>query len=204
MSRGLGAFLAFVAVVVILLGLVAGYLGGNVLRFVFHDERSSAPFVMVNLLDFADSEAQAAYLDGYARETFEMIEALGGRLVWSGRSDHLLVGNADDEWQVLALVEYPSRAAFVDMVTSSEYRSRLDAREAALQRTAVFAGTPRFPFEPEPQVTYVVRLTRMGEGADWISRGGVGAPIALGLKKSFALRMGSTPPAGAGQAGARG
>jgi uncharacterized protein (DUF1330 family) len=68
---------------------------------------------------------------------------------------------------LIALVEYPSRTSFIDMVTSSEYRDRLDARAAALARTAVYAGTPRFPFEPALDRTYVVRLTRLSAGADY-------------------------------------
>ena len=166
-SRGLAWFLAFVGLVTVLLVGAALLMGGNRLSFVFHEQRGDAAFVMVNLLDFEDQAAQQRYMDGYARDTFVLIEALGGRRLWAARTDELLAGNAADWWPLIALVEYPSRTSFIDMVTSSEYRDRLDARSAALARTAVYAGTPRFPFEPALDRSYVVRLTRLSEGADY-------------------------------------
>jgi uncharacterized protein (DUF1330 family) len=167
LSRGLGWFLAFVGLVTVLLVGAALLLGGNRLSFIFHEQRGAAPFVMVNLLDFEDQAAEQRYFDGYARETLQLIEALGGRQLWSARTDEVLAGNAADRWPLIGLVEYPSRASFIDMVTSSEYRDRLDARAAALARTAVYAGTSRFPFEPDADRSYVVRLTRVGEGVDY-------------------------------------
>ena len=167
MSRGLAWFLAFVGLITVLLLGAALLLGSNRLSFIFHEQRGDAPFVMVNLLDFADQATQLRYFDGYARDTLRLVEALGGRQLWAARTDELVAGNAADRWPLIVLVEYPSRASFIDMVTSGEYRDRLDAREAALARTAVYAGTSRFPFEPEPDRSYVVRLTRLGEGADY-------------------------------------
>jgi uncharacterized protein (DUF1330 family) len=167
LSRGLAWFLAFVGLITVLLLGAAFLLGSNRLSFIFHEQRGDAPFVMVNLLDFADQAAELRYFDGYAQETLVSVEALGGRQLWAARTDELLSGNAADRWSLIVLVEYPSRASFIDMVTSGEYRDRLDARAAALARTAVYAGTSRFPFEPEPDLSYVVRLTRLGEGADY-------------------------------------
>ncbi len=167
MSKGLALFLAFIGMVTMLLLGVALLLGSNRLSFIFHEQRGDAPFVMVNLLDFVDQAAEQRYFDGYARDTLQLVEALGGRQLWAARTDEVLAGNAADRWQLIALVEYPSRVSFIDMVTSGEYRDGLDARAAALERTAVYAGTPRFPFEPELDRSYVVRLTRLGEGADY-------------------------------------
>ncbi len=167
LSRGLAWFLAFVGLITMLLVGAALLLGTNWLSFIFHEQRGDAAFVMVNLLDFEDQAAEQRYMDEYARDTLVLIEALGGRRLWAARTDELLAGNEADLWQLIGLVEYPSRASFIDMVTSSEYRDRLDARAAALARTAVYAGTPRFPFEPDTDRSYVVRLTRLGEGADY-------------------------------------
>ena len=167
MSRGLAWFLAFAGLITVLLLGAALLLGSNRLSFIFHEHRGDAPFVMVNLLDFTDQAAEQRYFDGYARETLVLVEALGGRQLWAARIDELLAGNVADRWRLIGLVEYPSRASFIDMVTSGEYRDGSDARAAALERSAVFAGTPRFPFEPEPDRSYVVRLTRLGEGANY-------------------------------------
>ena len=42
----------------------------------------------------------------------------------------------------MLLVEYPSRAAFVEMVSSPEYLAAHAHRERALERTIVIACTP--------------------------------------------------------------
>ena len=150
MSRGLAWFLAFVGLITVLLLGAALLLGSNRLSFIFHEQRGDAPFVMVNLLDFADQAAELRYLDGYARETLVSVEAFGGRQLWAARIDKLIAGNAADRWPLIVLVEYPSRASFIDMVTSGEYRDRLDARADALARAAVYAGTSWFPLNAAP------------------------------------------------------
>ncbi len=168
MSRGLAGFLLFLGLVVIVIGGAALYLGPNGLKFVLHDERKTAPFVMVNLLDFDSDDAYQRYLADYAQPTLTMVKSLGGRAVWEGRLTELVAGEAFDHWQHVILVEYPSRAAFIDMVTSSEYRARLDARAAALGRTAVLAGSPEMPFE-EGGRFLAVRLVQ-GASESWRER----------------------------------
>jgi hypothetical protein len=46
------------------------------------------------------------------------------------------------------LVEYPSRKAFIEMVTQPEYLEAHADREAALERTVVLACTPGLPAAP--------------------------------------------------------
>lgn len=143
----------------------AAYIGPNGIAFVLHDDRKTAPFVMVNLLDFEDAAAEARYRDGYGVPALAMIRAVGGDVLWEGRLDRVLKGRSRDRWPVIVLVSYPSRAAFIDLVTSSEYRALLDARSADLARTVVLAGTPRGPFEPGG-ASFAIRLVR-GIDGDW-------------------------------------
>jgi uncharacterized protein (DUF1330 family) len=98
------------------------------------------PVVMLNLLKFKEGGAEA-YLR-YGDEALGMVEARGGRLLWTGQAQQLLIGDPAADWDVVALVEYPSRAAFIDMVSSREYLEAHREREAGLERTVVVACAP--------------------------------------------------------------
>ena len=105
------------------------------------------PVVMLNLLKFRDGNA----LDGvagveeyrrYGDVALEMIEHQGGRLLWAGTGDQILIGDPAGDWDAVLLVEYPSRAAFIEMVSTPEYLEAHAHRERALERTVVIACTP--------------------------------------------------------------
>ena len=79
----------------------------------------------------------------YGDAAVEMVEARGGKVIWSGRADQILIGDPEQDWDVVVLVQYPSRQAFVDMVTTDEYNEAHTHREGGLERTIVVACTPR-------------------------------------------------------------
>lgn len=54
---------------------------------------------------------------------------------------NLLIGDPTQSWDAVALVRYPSRQAFVDMVTAPEYQEVHIARERGLERTVLVACT---------------------------------------------------------------
>jgi uncharacterized protein (DUF1330 family) len=63
--------------------------------------------------------------------------------VWIGRPEQLLVGDpSHDRWDLVALVEYPSRRAFIQMVSSTEYQKIHVHREQGLAATVVIACKP--------------------------------------------------------------
>ena len=108
--------------------------------------------VMINLLHFADAgtpdgvgaeaTGAGAYRD-YSDQVVKMVEARGGRVIWTGRPEHVLIGDpAADDWDLVALVSYPSRAAFIDMVTSPTYEAAHAHRERGLDRTVLLACEP--------------------------------------------------------------
>jgi len=103
--------------------------------------------VMLNLLKFkhaADGEAgsgQKAY-QRYGDAAVAMIEERGGRVIWQGRADQILIGDPAADWDTVALVEYPSRQSFIEMVSNPEYMKAHSHREAGLERTIVVACTP--------------------------------------------------------------
>ena len=107
------------------------------------------PVVMINLLKFRASVggdgSGAAEYRRYGDVALEMIAAQGGRLLWAGTGDQVLIGDAEQHWDAVLLVEYPSRKAFIEMVSSPEYLAAHEHRERALERTVVIACTPAPP-----------------------------------------------------------
>ena len=123
-----------------------------------HGERDGE-VVMLNLLHFAKGEGGKAETDDadsgdaesggaaeyrrYSDEVVKMVEDRGGRVLWTGRPEHVLIGDSDaDGWDLVALVSYPSRSAFVDMVTSPSYERAHTHRERGLDRTVLLACEP--------------------------------------------------------------
>lgn len=107
------------------------------------------PVVMLNLLKFkprADADdtktGEEAYR-AYGDTAVAMIEERGGKVIWAGRADQILIGDPSDDWDQVLLVQYPSRAAFLDMVSQPAYLEAHEHRESGLERTIVVACTPR-------------------------------------------------------------
>ena len=91
-----------------------------------------APVVMVNLMRFrersldGDGSGWDAYLR-YSALTVPMIKARGGTLLWTGDAKAVALGpRGGNQWDYLALVYYPTVAAFIDMMTSDDYEQRCD------------------------------------------------------------------------------
>jgi uncharacterized protein (DUF1330 family) len=108
----------------------------------FFGGSEDGPFVMVNLLKFkpkaeyADgSEPDLSGADAYARygeEVRKLVEALGGKVRYSGEVTGLLLGEVEELWDMVALAEYPSLAAFRAMAMSPEMHAIEHHRKAGL------------------------------------------------------------------------
>lgn len=103
-----------------------------------------SPVVMLNLLKFKAGAhgAEGTGADAYRRygaAAQKLVEARGGSILWMGRPAHVLVGAQSDDWDAVAIVQYPSPRAFIEMVTSAEYQRIHGDREAGLERTALIA-----------------------------------------------------------------
>ena len=107
------------------------------------------PVVMLNLLKFkasATGNGGGSGADAYQRygeAAVEMVEARGGKVLWAGRGDQIRIGDPDEDWDQGVLVEYPSRQAFIEMVTTPEYDDAHKHREQGLERTVLVACSPR-------------------------------------------------------------
>ena len=100
------------------------------------------PVVMVNLLKFKE---RASYADGretelsgfeayqlYASEMRKLVEAAGGRFLFAGQVESLLLGEVEELWDTVGLVEYPSPKALVQIATSPGFQEIEAHREAGL------------------------------------------------------------------------
>ena len=100
----------------------------------------AGPILMLNLLRFRD---RAAAVDGdeslTGREAYERyaggvashLAAAGGRIVSAGECAEVVIG-PEGEWDLVALVEYPSRRAFLTMIGDPGYQAIARWRTAAL------------------------------------------------------------------------
>lgn len=108
----------------------------------FFSGPEDGPFVMVNLLKFRE---RAAYPDGsdagltgreayarYGAAVQACLAAVGARPLHAGAVTDLLLGEVDELWDMVALAEYPSRAAMLAMVQSPEYQAIEVHRHAGL------------------------------------------------------------------------
>ncbi len=96
------------------------------------DIDQQGPIVMVNLMRFRDRSLDGdgsgwdAYLR-YSALTVPMIKARCGTLLWTGDAKAVALGEEEgNQWDYVALVYYPSVAAFIDMMTSADYETRCD------------------------------------------------------------------------------
>lgn len=108
----------------------------------FFGAPEDGPFVMVNLLRF---KPKADYADGsepdlpgreaymrYGVQVSKLVVNLGGRMMFSGEVTGLMIGEVEDLWDAVALVEYPSLKAFRDMATSPAMHAIEHHRSAGL------------------------------------------------------------------------
>jgi uncharacterized protein (DUF1330 family) len=116
----------------------------------FRDNDRSGPIHMLNLVRL---RAQAAYPDGrqvtgadayaaYGRESGPVFARLGGRIVWRGAFELMLIGPADERWDHCFIAEYPSVAAFVEMIRDPAYREAVKHRQAAVADSRLIRLAP--------------------------------------------------------------
>lgn len=105
------------------------------------DSALSTPVVMLNLLKFRPDGGREAYLH-YGEGVLPLLARVGARILWQGRADSVVIGTGSaDGWDAVVLVEYPSRRAFLDMVSSPEYGAIAGRRTTALADSRLIACT---------------------------------------------------------------
>lgn len=108
------------------------------------------PIHMLNLVQFRE---QADYPDGrkatgaeayaaYGRDSFPVFSRLGGRIVWRGNFEVMLIGPQEEAWDECFIAEYPSVAAFVEMIRDPVYREAVKHRQAAVLNSRLVRMAP--------------------------------------------------------------
>jgi uncharacterized protein (DUF1330 family) len=84
---------------------------------------------MLNLLAFQPDGGRERY-EEYGAAVAPLLEKAGGRIVFVGAPAAALLG--EGSWDLVVLVEYPTRQAFLDMIGSAEYQAIAHLRSEAL------------------------------------------------------------------------
>src|SRR5262245_36117174 len=97
------------------------------------------PVVMINLLRFRADGGRQSYLR-YIQEVDPHLQRVGGSVRYAGQSPAFVIGEGENPWwDAIIVVEYPSPAAFLDMVTNEEYRKVHEHRAGGLARGDLIA-----------------------------------------------------------------
>lgn len=118
----------------------------------FFSQEEDGPFVMLNLLKFKEkaeyeegSDDESSGRDAYQRYgqvALECIQKVGGRMIFTGAVTGLLLGEIEENWDMVALVEYPSLEAFRTMTSLPEFV------EASKHRSSGLAGQLNIKVKP--------------------------------------------------------
>jgi uncharacterized protein (DUF1330 family) len=102
----------------------------------FTGRASEGPVFMLNLLEFLPDGGAERYAE-YGTAVAPILEGVGGRPVFAGQPAESLIG--EGSWDLMVLVEYPTRQAFLDMVSSPAYQEIAHLRTEALLRSELRA-----------------------------------------------------------------
>ena len=116
----------------------------------FRESQREGPINMLNLLRFRD---RAKYPDGrnatgseayaaYGRDSEPVFTRLGGKIIWQGSFELMLIGPSDEIWDLCFIAEYPSVFAFIEMLRDPTYREAVKHRQAAVQNSRLIRLAP--------------------------------------------------------------
>jgi uncharacterized protein (DUF1330 family) len=103
------------------------------------ERADEGPVVMLNLLDFKPDGGAERYAE-YADAVEPLLNRAGAQILFAGAGNAALIGPT--KWDLVALVKYPTRRAFLDMIGSTEYQEIAHLRTEALERSELH------PFDP--------------------------------------------------------
>ncbi|MDB5626441.1 MAG: hypothetical protein JWR73_2243 [Tardiphaga sp.] len=119
----------------------------------FRDNNRPGPIHMLNLVrlherakypdgrDVSGAEAYAAY----GRESGPVFTRLGGKVVWQGAFELMLIGPHSEHWHHCFIAEYPEVDAFVQMIRDPVYREAVKHRQAAVEDSRLIRTKPQAP-----------------------------------------------------------
>jgi len=109
----------------------------------FSEQEEDKPIYMVNLLKFkekanypdkreTDLTGEEAYAI-YAEEVAGHLEKVGGKPLFGGEVERLMLGEVEDLWDKVAIAMYPSRKAMFQMINDPDYILSAQHRVAGLE-----------------------------------------------------------------------
>lgn len=108
----------------------------------FMDSSVEGPIAMVNLLKFKEkaeySDDRETDLSGveaygiYAQGVAKTLAMVGGKMLFFGNVSRLMLGEVEELWDQVAIAQYPSRAAMLEMMQLPEYQAIHIHRDAGL------------------------------------------------------------------------
>ncbi|HEX8753461.1 MAG TPA: DUF1330 domain-containing protein [Solirubrobacterales bacterium] len=98
-----------------------------------------APVTMLNLLAFRPDGGRERYAE-YGEAVAPLLERVGGRMTFAGQGAAALIGGRS--WDLVLLVEYPSRQAFLEMIGSEDYQAIAHLRTEALRASELHPLDP--------------------------------------------------------------
>lgn len=107
----------------------------------FRADDRPGPVQMLNLIRL---NGEAQYADGphgggreafaaYGRISAPVLARLGGRILWRGGFEQMLIGPRGERWDICFIAEYPSVEAFAAMFRDPIYREAMVHRQAAVK-----------------------------------------------------------------------
>jgi len=116
----------------------------------FRKDDREGPIHMLNLVRL---HAQAHYPDGrqatgaeayaaYGSESRSVFTRLGGKIVWHGKFELMLIGPSQERWDHCFIAEYPCVSAFVEMIRDPIYREAVKHRQAAVEDSRLIRFAP--------------------------------------------------------------
>jgi uncharacterized protein (DUF1330 family) len=105
-------------------------------------EDNGGPVVMVNLLRFRPDGGRESYQRYAEALGAEINKRYGLQVEYLGNGARALVAEDGQAWDMVVLVRYPNRQAFVDMIRDPEYRAVAHLRSEALVETVLQPTVP--------------------------------------------------------------
>lgn len=117
----------------------------------FQAMERAGPVHMLNLIRLRDV---AEYPDGtkvsgreayatYGRESAPIFQRVGGKIVWRADPELMLIGPQEEKWDIAFIAEYPSPAAFVEMVKDADYQKIVIHRTVAVLDSRLVRTQPQ-------------------------------------------------------------
>ena len=116
----------------------------------FKDNDRAGPIHMLNLVALREA---AVYEDGraatgaqayaeYGRLSRPVFERLGGRIVWRGGFEQMLIGPEGKAWDYCFVAAYPDVGAFIAMQKDPDYLAAVVHRQAGVRDSRLIRCLP--------------------------------------------------------------